>query len=405
MDVFVARQPIFDREHKVVAYELLYRRGEHNYFDGSVSSNVATSILLMNTYYSFGINNLTDNCTAYINFSKALIENDIPLLLDEKQVVIELLEEIKADFFFTNKVKYLKEKGYTIALDDFVASDLNSELLELADIIKVDFLLNTKEETRRIAQHCKNLGKILVAEKIETEEMYEFAKKIGYDLFQGYFFCRPSVMKSKTISDSVYQYTRLMEKLSEPEPDYGEISSIIEVDVTLTYKLLKLVNSRFSLVSNVKSVRHALSILGIYAFTKWLSLAIIQNNVTHKNSELIKISMIRAHFMELITAESVLKDYASEVTLIGILSAIDVLLETPMHVVVKSLPLSEEIKETLMGQPTVFSPIFKIVMDYEQGLFESINELCETIRFDSNLLPDMYVEAVKWAEDLYDYMQ
>lgn len=405
MDVFVARQPIFDRDLSVVAYELLYRKSEANYFDGSVSSNVATSVLLMNSYYSFGINNLIDSGKAFINFSRALIENDIPMLLSEHNVVIELLEDIRPDYFFMNKLRYIKSQGYTIALDDFVAADLESELLDLADIVKVDFILNTPEEVKKIFYKCKLMGKILLAEKVETNEVFLWSKKLGFDLFQGYFFSKPSIMKSKTVNDSVYQYIRLMEKLNMPEPDYKDIAGIIEVDVILTYKLLKLVNSRFGLVQNISSIQHALSILGISAFRKWLSLAIIQNNISQKTSELVKISMLRSHFMESIAQASILKQHVQEITLIGILSSVDVLLEIPMDVIVNSLPLSNAIKDTLLGRVSLYSDVLATVIAYEQGRFDDLIPHSANIHFDHNKLPTFYTESVRWAEDLFNYMQ
>ncbi len=404
MEVFVARQPIFDQNRLVHAYELLYRTGEQNFFDGSISSNMATSILLMNSYYSFGIDNLIGSHKAFINFSKALIENDIPHLLNEQNVVIELLEDIKPDPFFIQKVKNLKEKGYTIALDDFVESYPYVELIELSDIIKVDFLLNTREQIKSICSTWKKKGKLLLAEKVETNEEFLWAKGLGFDYFQGYFFSKPSVMKSKTLTDSAYQYIRLMEKLNKPEPDYKEIASIIEVDVSLTYKLLKLVNSRFALVSNISSIQHALAILGITAFRKWVSLAMIQSKATSSASELAKISLIRSHFMEGIAKASDLKKYASEISLIGILSVVDVLLESPMEEIVKNLPLSETIKDTLLGKDSQYSCVYGIVKQYEMGNFTDILGCCTLIKFDSNKLPQIYLESVKWSEELFEYM-
>jgi len=150
MDVYVARQPIFDNDKNVIAYELLYRDDDKNFFDLSVASNIATSILLMNSYISFGIDNLVDDAKAFINFEMNLIKYDIPLLLDHNKIVIELLEDIVPDKIFMDKIKMLKSKGYTIAVDDYVEGYAFDDLVELADIIKVDFFGNTQEEIKRI---------------------------------------------------------------------------------------------------------------------------------------------------------------------------------------------------------------------------------------------------------------
>lgn len=405
MDVFVARQPIFDRNDKVVAYELLYRTDENNFFDESVSSNVATSILLMNSFYSFGIDNLIGDETAYINFSKALIENDIPLLLDEQHVVIELLEGIKPDQLFINKIKYLKERGYLIALDDFTHNYPYNELIDLADILKVDFLKNTGEQIIKICAKYKKLGKILLAEKVESYEEYIWAKKNNFDYFQGYFFSRPLLMKRKTLNDSAYQYFRLLEKINANEPNYKEIAHIIEIDVTLTYNLLKLINSRFTLISNITSIQHGLSILGINAFKKWLSLAMMQNVATHKTSEIIKTALIRSYFMEKVAYASNLRKYAEEITFVGILSVIDVLLESSMEDILEKLPLSLEVKDTLLAKDTSYSNVYNILKAYEAGNFYDISEYCQIIYFDINQLPKIYCDSIKWSEDLFEYMQ
>lgn len=405
MDVFVARQPIFDRSNKVVAYELLYRTNENNFFDFSVSSNIATSILLMNSYYSFGIDHLIGDRLAFINFSKALLENDIPLLLDENHVVIELLETVKPDQSLINKLNYIKERGYKIALDDFTYHYPYEELINMADILKVDFLNNSLEQIIEIYLKYKKQGKTLLAEKVETYELYLWARKVGFDFFQGYYFSKPVLMKRNALPGSAYQYFRLMDKLNVEEPNYKDIASIIETDVTLTYKLLKLINSRFSLVSNVSSIQHGLAILGLNTFRKWLSLAMLQNISTHKTPEVVKIAMIRSQFMEKVAKESSLKKYAEEVTFVGILSVIDVLLEAPMEEILKNLPLSDKIKATLLGEDNDYNIIFKILKAYENGSFNQLEPLCESIYFDSNKLPKIYCTSVKWSEDLFEYME
>ncbi len=405
MDVFVARQPIFDRGNQVVAYELLYRSNENNFFDNSVSSNVATSLLLMNTYYSFGIDNLVGDKLAYINFNKALVENDIPLLLDEKNVVIELLETVRPSDNLINKVKYLKERGYKIALDDFTYYYPFDELINLCDILKVDFLNNSLEHILEISLKYKKQGKILLAEKLESYELYLWARKIGFDYFQGYFFSKPVLFKKQTLPDSAYQYFRLIEAMNVEEPDYKEISLIIEIDVTLTYRLLKLINSRFSFVNDISSVQHALAILGINAFRKWLSLAVMQNIATHKTSELVKTAMIRSQFMEKVASFSSLKKHTEEVALSGLLSVLDALLEMPMSELLENLPVSDMVKATLLGKDTEYNVVFNILRIYEKGNFNNLSSLCDSISFDINKLPKIYCDSVKWSDELFEYMQ
>jgi EAL and modified HD-GYP domain-containing signal transduction protein len=195
-----------------------------------------------------------------------------------------------------------------------------------------------------------------------------------------------------------------MNELNKDEPDNHKISSIIETDVTLTYRLLKLVNSSFSLVSQVNSINHALSILGTMAFKKWLTLAMVQVSGAHKPPELLKTSLIRSAFMERIAKDSSLRKNASDINLIGILSVIDALLEKPMHKVLEALPLSLLIKDTLLNKSTKYSPVYDIVKAYEKGDFDSLEVLSRPIHYDYLKAPKAYYESLKWAEDLYTYM-
>ncbi len=405
MDVYVARQPIFDNRKNVIAYELLYRDGDKNFFDLSVASNVATSILLMNSYISFGIDNLVGDAKAFINFEMNLIKHDIPLLLDRNKIVIELLEDIVPDKAFMDKIKMLKSQGYTLAMDDYVQGYAFDDLVELVDIIKVDFFGNTKEEIQQICTKWKAHGKMLLAEKVETDEVFQWAKRIGFDYYQGYFFSKPTMLKSKKMEDSSFRYFELLEELNQPEPDNKRIAKVIENDATITYKLLKLVNSRFGLVANISSIQHALAILGVTAFKKWLSLAVMQKLSADKPSELLKVSLTRARFMEGIGQHSNLKRHTEELMLIGLLSVIDGMLEQPMEEILKTLPLSQIIKDTLNNKETSLLNAYKMVLDYERGLFIPAARYCAAINFDCDQMARMYYDAIKWSEELFGLMQ
>jgi c-di-GMP-related signal transduction protein len=404
MEVFVARQPIMNRNNQVFAYELLYRTNEKNFFDQSVTSNVATSLLLMNSYYTFGIETLVGESRAFINFDKHLINAEIPMLLNKEKIVVELLEDIIPDRDFMRQIRKLKENGYTIALDDYVIGYPYQELIDLSDIIKVDFFGNTKEQLLEIAQTMRYTNKILLAEKVETQEIFEWAKSVGYDLFQGYYFAKPSMVKGKGVNDSSYQYVRILEELNKDEPDYKNISSIIETDVSLTYKLLKLVNSHFTSTRKITSIQHGLSILGIESFRKWVSLAMVQNLSTNKPQELVKISMTRAKFLELIGLNSKLKKHSNEMMLVGILSVLDAMLEKPMSQIVSELPISENIKKALILETGDYTQAYRTVLEFEQGHFEQVKGCLENLGVRCEQIPNFYYEAIGWAEELFASM-
>lgn len=405
MDIFVARQPIFNNDIEVVGYELLYRDSEKNFFNTTITSNVATSILLMNTYFHFGIENLVGDKTAFINFGAHLINAEIPQLLSTKNVVIEILEEIEPDKQIIEKFRKLRKDGYTVAIDDYIVDYPHKEVLPFCQIMKVDFLNNTKEEIRQIVHTYGKQGKLFLAEKVETKAQYDFAKDLGFHYYQGYFFAKPDMVKSKDLSVSAGQYTRLIEALYRKDPDYKEITSIIEIDVILTYKLLKVVNSNFSLGTQITSIHHALSILGIDAFTKWLSLAMVQNLGKATNSEVVKLAMVRSKMLELMGQKSaLLRGHEEELSLLGILSVIDILLQEPMEVIIEKLPISSEIKKTFLREESLFLYPYELCLAYERGEFGHIESYSDTVDYHVKELAEDYVTAVKWADKLYDYM-
>jgi len=404
MEVYMARQPIFNIRNEVFAYELLYRTDENNFFDQSVTSDIATSLLLVNSYYTFGIEKLVGKSKAFINFDKNLITSEIPLLLDKDKVVVELLEDIIPDKSFIEKVKKLKEKGYVIAMDDYVEGYEYEVLVHLSDIVKVDFFGNTPIQIANIVKRWKPMGKLMLAEKVETQEIYEWAKKIGFDLFQGYYFSKPSMVKGKGVKDSAFQYIRIMEELSVMEPDYKKIAAVIEMDVNLTYKLLKLVNMNFTSSRKIASIQHALSMLGIKAFEKWISLAMVQSLAGNKPQELIKISMTRAKFMENIALNTKLKSKSNEMMLVGILSVIDALLEKPMDEILIELPLGKDVKKALSHEEGLYTEIYELVLRYEKGDFNQAHDCSEYLGIPCEDIPKYYYEAIEWAEQLYGFL-
>jgi len=196
-----------------------------------------------------------------------------------------------------------------------------------------------------------------------------------------------------------------MEELGNEEPNNKKIAKIIETDVTLSYKLLKLVNNSFSLKNQVSSISHGLAILGSVAFEKWLSLAMVQTLGADKPSELVKISMIRSAFMGNIAKETKYNKNIDEISLIGVLSVLDAMLDKPMEEIVETLPLSDNIKNSLLLLESPYLPICQLILAYEKGEFNQLESLCGVLGYKTELLPNAYYEAVKWAEALFAVMQ
>ncbi|QZY56621.1 EAL and HDOD domain-containing protein [Crassaminicella profunda] len=404
MEVFVARQPIFNRNKDVIAYELLYRDSNKNFFNNTIGASKATSILIANSYFSIGIEKLIGKHKAFINFNKSLIERDIPMIFDKDTIVIEILEDVVPDKKFINTIKKLKEMGYTIALDDFTYDYAYDEIVELCDIIKVDFLQNTEEDVYRIIQKWDNKTRKFLAEKIENNEVLNYAKKIGYDYFQGYFFDKPVIIKGKRLKDNKIQYLRIMEELNKDDPSYDNIAKIIEYDINLTYKLLKLVNSKFTLSHEIQSIKHALTLMGLKEIQVWITLIMIQDIKDMENNEILKTSLVRAKLGQRLAESSIHKKRKNEAMLMGLISVIDILLEEPMEKILNKLPISNDIKNPLMGKESPLSDIYNLMINYEKASWEELCVDAKKIEIDIKKLPDQYFKAVQWADELFEYM-
>ncbi len=399
MDIFVARQPIFNRDNEIVAYELLYRNSLKNFFDESVNSSKATAILITNSYINIGMENLIEDKIGFINFDQTLINNEIPKLLNKDKVVIEVLETVIPDRKIMSNLINLKREGYTLALDDFTLEYQYMKTVPLYDIIKVDFIQTGLSGAEEIIKRFSNGKNKFLAEKVETAEEYNKAYELGYDYFQGYFFSKPQVVKSKSTSGIKYQYLRIKEEMQKEEPDFGEIERIIESDVDMSYKILKLVNT-FSLTSEVSSIRHAISILGLKEIDKWLNFIMLQNFTKEKPSELVKMSVIRSKFAELIAMNSNKRNQRYQASLIGLFSLIDAILGKTKEKVLSEIPMTEDVKKAIMlDKSSTLYPIMDIILSYEEAEWDKIDEISKEIQLDVNKVPELYLQAIKWADD------
>lgn len=402
MDIFVARQPIFDAENNSIGYELFYRDGINNFFNKKVSGNAATSILLTNSYLSFGIENLVGDGYAFLNFDDYLINYGVVELLDKESVVIEILENVVPTKRLINKIKSLVSEGYTFAIDDYTLSYKYDEIFDLCKMVKVDFRLNTAEDIIRIALKWKDSDKILLAEKVETENEFEFAKTLGFKYFQGYYFAKPIIKKGKTFSESARQYLDIMSEMNEPEPDFNKISRTVEMDVSLSYKLLTLVNSNSRLKYEISSIDHAISILGLNSFKRWLSLAMVQNVGENSVNELMKYSLFRYHMLSSIAENSSYRKYKNELMLMGTFSVLDALLEMDMSEILNTMALPSDFKATLLMKETKYSNAYFIPLEYEKGNFVEAEIYCKKISYSPEKLAKHYIEAIRWADEMYN---
>jgi EAL and modified HD-GYP domain-containing signal transduction protein len=401
MDVYVARQPIFDRNMNVFGYELLYRRSMNNFYEG-IDDDQATAELINNAFLTMHSHDLTGGTRAFINFSQEMLIEEIPLLLPADSTVVEVLERVEINKDVIDACKKLSERGYIIALDDFVFNESYLPLMEIAKIVKIEFSAVDYKLQRKLIKRYKDKIKFL-AEKVETREEYQLAMDMGYDYFQGYFFSKPVIIKGKEIDSLNINLIKIMNILNQKEPEYHKIAEIIETDLGLSYKLLKLANSVFFGSRNkILFIKQALVQLGIIEIRKWIYVMMMKDIQIIENKELIKTCFVRARFMELLALELGKKDRQFEYFMTGMFSSIDVLLNKNMKEIVDSLVLTDDVKDALLGEDNEIKRALDMVINYELLKLDGLEMNKTTSGIAQERLMDMYIEALIWVLNL-DY--
>jgi c-di-GMP-related signal transduction protein len=401
MELFIARQPIFDTKKNVFGYELLYRLNTENKFIAS-DGDFASASVILNCFNVIGVKKLTDNKKTFVNFTKTLLTEGIATIFPRDILVIEVLEDIHGDTQILEYCKNLKELGYEIALDDFVFNEKFLSLCNLADYIKIDFKITPVNLQKQLLSIIATKKMKLIAEKVETIEEFVAAKKLGYHYFQGYFFCRPVIYPFKDIAPLKISYLRLLEKTSKQDMDFDELSNIISQDVSLSFSLLKLINSAaFFLQSKVTSVKQALVILGENETKKWLTLIILKGLSDDPNAEIINYTLERARFMYNISDkygkvnEKVVD--ADEAFFTGMLSTLDVLLNRHLDEVLSEMPISSSIKEAIINKTGAIGAMLKFTEYYQKGQWQELEEILHNININASDVLELYADAVLWS--------
>ncbi|WP_207061070.1 EAL and HDOD domain-containing protein [Motiliproteus sp. SC1-56] len=389
----MARQPIFDRQLKVIAYELLYRSEtgmEADFLDG----DKATSEVLLHAYTSICDQGSMKRVPAFINLTRdLLIRRSLPQLL-RKQIVVEVLEDINVDEEVVAAVKSLKEEGYRVALDDFVYHDSYIPLLELVDIVKVDVLQLSHEELKEHVRLLSPYGVTLLAEKIESlEQLYECVD-LGFKLFQGHFLSKPQVVKGKRLAGNSIALLQLVQELQDPNTTAADVEELIIKDPVLTFRLLRIVNSAaYSLVRKVESLNQAIVLLGLEQVKKWATLIAMSSN-EDKPEELSRGLLTRGRMCELL-AEAMGYPNVSSFFMVGMMSEIDALLDMEMDAILEKIPLNDDIKAAISRREGVMGQVLSAAMAYENGEWERLGEF----EINDSLYESAYRHSLLWAQE------
>lgn len=394
-DVYIGRQPIFDRNLEVLGYELLYRSAE---MDRAVfnDANHATSVVMSNTFLEIGLDRLVGDKLAFLNLTRAFILGDYPLPQRQDRLVLEVLEDITIDQELIDAVQNLANNGFKVALDDVINPQDVEQLLGICHIVKVDLMQADRTLLPEQVKFYKRYPQIkLLAEKIETQNELDFCKQIGFDYFQGYFLSKPRVVREKKLSSTKMTIMQVLAEMQKPDVEFNKIEAIIRQDVAMSYKLLRLINSAYySTRSEIKSIKQALTLLGLTQIRSWVSLLLL-SEAENKPTELVKVAMIRAKMSELLAIEMRYSKPEAHF-IVGLFSVLDALMDMPLDEILSQVPLAQDVNAALLWREGELGELLNWVLAYEQGNWDALSDY----PLGSESLRECYFEAVDWADEM-----
>ena len=395
-NIFIGRQAIYDKDLKVTAYELLSRsNSEHNEaFVGEHNANHATTIVMLNALTEIGLQQLVGNHPAFINLTYDFLIGECKIPDLRNQIVLEILEDVEVTDELITAVKRLSDSGYMIALDDFIYHEKMLPLVEIADIIKIDILQLDEQGLREHVKKLRHYDVRLLAEKVETQQEYELCKELGFDYFQGYFFCKPNIVSSQRAPANRITIINLLAQLQDPNVKIETLEDMISQDLALSYRLLKYINSAaFALQREVDSIHHAIVMLGLNTIRSLANLMLMAN-IDDKPHELLVIAIIRARMCEEL-GENLDKKMKDTFFTAGLFSVIDALMDKSMEDIVSQLPLSPILKDALLKHEGMAGEALKCCIAFERADWPNVK--CAGL--DETTIQKAYFDAVIWSNE------
>lgn len=396
-DVFIGRQPIYNRQLDVVAYELLFRSSDANHaaiLDGD--GDRATSEVILNTFTEFGLDQIVGEHLAFINLTRGFLVGTYPLPAFKDRVVLEVLEDVVVDDEIVRAVHGLAESGFTIALDDFIYHKDLQPLVDAARYIKMDILAMDRDTVRGHVELLREHDVKLLAEKVESAEDFEFCRALDFDYFQGYFFCRPNVIRGQRTPTNTQATLEWLVQLQRRDTGPAELAAVIEQDVALTYRLLRYVNAaHHGHGETVDSLQRAMSLLGTET-TRSLASVVVLSRIEGKPSELLVTALVRARMCGQLAGRvngHSGKNHVEPYFRVGLFSVLDALLDTPMTELADVLALPKSMRGALLGYVGPLGQILQCVVSYDIGDWDGVR--CP---LDIASVRETYLTAVKWAQ-------
>ncbi|MFQ5597153.1 MAG: EAL and HDOD domain-containing protein [Nitrospiria bacterium] len=402
--VFLARQPILDKDNNVLGFEILFRSNQA--LDANIGDVTQTSAgAIMHTLSQFGFNEVVGkHHRAFFNVNIEILMSEMIELLPKEQVVIELLGSIEIDNATINRCQELKKMGFSLALADFIYKPAYEKLFEAIDIIKIDFKGKTSEELKETAMRFRNLPQKLLAESVKDVKQFEQAKSLGFEMFQGYYFAQPKIISGKKVDLDNVVVMKLMNQMLR-DVGLSEIQKTFRESPSLSYNLLRLVNSVSSGVrEKISSVRHAIVLLGRDRLNRWAQVLLFTHGDSNQQkSPLLSTAVMRGRYMELLVEKGAIGGKQEVVDLAfmtGILSLIDALMGKPMKEIIDQMGVVDSVCHALLDREGDLGQLLSLVEAVERSDHETIVSLMERCKIDRHQLLTSEQEATIWTQGL-----
>jgi len=401
MHYFLSRHAILDKQQKVYAYELLFSENLETNQNKQLKSDQKASKVLLDSFYLMGIETITGGRRALVKFTKNLLTSDFAHLFSHDIITVKIGNEIIYDAKIAAACENLKKSGYMIVLDDFTFNQNSVLMLPFCTMVSVDTQSVGDYILKVIATRLKSKNIKCLAKNIINQNTFNKVRELEYDYFSGPFIGKTTTIEKRDVPVQKISFLEMLKEVTKADVNFSRIENIVKRDVSLTYKLLKMINSSvFGIKNEVKSIKQALVLLGANEVKRWITLVILSNIGNDKPDELLRISLLRARFLELLAPLAGMEKAASDLFLMGLLSLMSTLMDQPLKSVLHGLPLSDDVKNALLGEESPYKNIFDLVVCHENADWSKIRLLAKDIKIDEKGIQTAYTKAAQWVNQV-----
>jgi EAL and modified HD-GYP domain-containing signal transduction protein len=393
IEIYVGRMPIYTPSLDVFGFKLLYRVKDNTKILIQESEK-ATSEIIFNTFIEIGLEKIAEDKLAFITIDNSYLTEKLPLPFPKEQIVLVIPKWVPMNNQTIAAIKRLKAERYWLCLEDRLGENIPEDVCNLVNIIKIDIQEMKTQVLHERVDFYRTTSARLMASKVQSQEDFEICKDIGFNYYEGYFLAKPRIVLGRRLPTNRFSLLKLLSCLFDPEADMGELEELIRQDISLSYRLLRMVNSAYyALDTKVESIRHALVILGLKQIREWLTI-LAMADVNDRSTTLMTTAMIRGKMCELLAVSAGFKQEDRFFT-VGLLSILDAIMDLSMEEVLQNLPLLDDMNQALLTQTGPMGYVLSCVLAYENGEWNKV-DLLKTNPVD---LRDAYLRAISWASE------